>query len=105
MLTTSQVNEITKNRLGAAKGKKRTKGTSSPRVRRASDLRHAKKLRQVNLEKIRQLAEQQQKITASGQRMCLWRECTTIISIYNEEECCSRHQRDWNARKRVISKE
>ena len=35
------------------------------------------------------------KVSSDGKRICLYDECGTVLSRYNEDPCCSRHQKDW----------
>lgn len=105
MLTTSQLNERTRNRKngGSSTGATKKKTPRNPkRARRDSDIVRARKLKQPRVAKLAELAAARGKISASGKRMCLWGDCTTIISLYNYEECCSRHQREWNTKSMVF---
>lgn len=35
------------------------------------------------------------KVSSDGKRICLYDECGTVLSRYNEDPCCARHQKDW----------
>jgi len=83
------------------KGKKRK--PTARRVREGSDRRYRDKQREPMLRALTEAASAVGKVTASGRRMCMWDGCTTVISRYNYEECCSNHQRDWSRRNKLIS--
>jgi len=107
MIKSSEANAHTKKRkrewekTRRAKGKKRA--PTARRVRENSDRKYREKQREPMLRALTEAASEAGKVTASGRRMCMWEGCTTIISRYNYEECCSNHQRDWSRRNKLIS--
>lgn len=109
MIKSSEANASTKKRKREWEKTRRVKGKkrqpTGRRVREACDRRHRDKQREPMLRALTEAASGAGKVTASGRRMCMWEGCTTIISRYNYEECCSNHQRDWSRRNKLISLE
>lgn len=99
MLTASQVNEITKasKKPNPKKPKKRQR---YDRRKGESEARRMRTERKIKLsEKLTEDARRIGKITPGGKRICMNPDCSTILSVYNYEECCSRHQAEWNVAK------
>ena len=97
MLKISELNKRTSER----KKRKRRNIKTSVTSRRVKDdgLRRARAERtKKKVELLRAEAEKIGKISASGKRICMWDGCTTILSLYNSDRCCSRHQAAWNLR-------
>jgi len=99
MLTASQVNEITRVSK-KSNPKKPRKKQRYDRRKGESEARRMRAQRKIDLsEKLTEDARRIGKVTPGGKRICMNPGCSTILSVYNYEECCSRHQAEWNVAK------
>jgi hypothetical protein len=79
---------------------KNWKKKNRERVRETSRLRRIeKKNKLVEEERIKNFAALG-KLTPNGQKICLHQECSVILSRYNQDQCCSQHQKEWFAANR-----
>lgn len=74
-------------------------GNSSERTRQESKHKEKIKRKKEAVAKMTEKAAEHGKVTAGGKRVCMWGDCSTVLSIYNYEECCAKHQPAWNLRK------
>lgn len=35
------------------------------------------------------------KLTKDGKKICVWEDCNIILSRYNNDQCCAKHQKTW----------
>lgn len=99
MLKVSELNARTK--FNKERKNRKRSGNSNPtqRSRDAVNDRAKAERRKQKVEKLAAQAATVGKVTKEGKRVCMWDECTTILSAYNDGECCGMHQRAWNERK------
>lgn len=99
-MKTSELSERVKRNKIRSNQKKRS-GQPTERSREESRRRAKLKRERENAEKMKASAATVGKVTASGRRICMWENCSTILSIYNSQECCSNHQADWSMRRGI----
>lgn len=101
MLKVSELNARTKLHKDRRNRKKSGSSDQTQRSRDATNERARAERRKRKVEKLASEAAVVGKVTKDGKRVCMWEECTTILSAYNDGECCGIHQRAWNERKNL----
>ena len=100
MMKISEINKRTTERKKNRNSKKK-KSVSSKRVRE-DGARRSRRMR--DLQKIEEMTEEAKslgKTTKGGKRVCMWEQCTTVLSVYNLGKCCANHQHAWNMKNSV----